>query len=467
LDQTGTPGLVDKTAESIAIVPGKGESVAFATATAINTAVTQGKLVGVTAESFGADLYLKGMASLTGLTVQTIAPVRDLAANILRPNRSDSTTRFSIFTGLGTDYGDAPITYPVELDNNGAGHKIVIGYHLGSFVDAEPNGLPSALADADLSDDGVVFTPMTAGQNATIVVTASAAGFLDGWLDANGDGDWNDAGEKINWNPVSNGTPIMTKALVAGANNLTFKVKATAVGVPTYMRFRYSSVGGLAPTGVASDGEVEDYVVTIAPNPWQNSGNTLDVNADTFVTPLDALTIINLLNFHPAIKGAPLPVPPVAPFVPPPYYDVNGDGFVTPLDALLVINYLNARSRGAGEGEAEGESDGDDGWAGAASLLDDRVGFGSLTDSILVTPDMVGNAGGTSLFQSRQRDQSAADGLADPVVPSLVVEPVGQAPITDLQADQLEDLLQTLVDEPEDLAGTEEAFDAFFTRLGA
>lgn len=155
-------------------------------------------------------------------------------------------TRFSIFTGLGTDYGDAPITYPVELANSGAGHKIVDGYHLGSFVDAEPNGLPSALADADLSDDGVAFTPMTSAQNATIVVTASAAGFLDAWLDANGDGDWNDAGEKINWNPVSSGAPVMTKALVAGANNLTFKVKATAVGVPTYMRFRYSSVGGLA-----------------------------------------------------------------------------------------------------------------------------------------------------------------------------------------------------------------------------
>ena len=32
--------------------------------------------------------------------------------------------------------------------------------------------------------------------------------------------------------------------------------------------------------------------------------------------------------------------------------DVSGDGWLTPLDALLVINYLNAHALAAGEGEA-------------------------------------------------------------------------------------------------------------------
>ena len=468
LDQAGRPGLVDTTAVAIVIVPGRGESVAQATATAINTAVTQGKLVGVTAEAFGADVYLNGMASITGLTVQTVGPIRDLAANVLRPNRPDSTTRFSIFTGLGTDYGDAPITYPVLIDDSGAGHKIVDGYSLGTLVDAESNGLPSALADADLSDDGVVLVPLTSGQNATIVVSATGAGFLDAWLDANGDGDWNDSGEKINWGTAA--SPVMTKALTAGANSLTFKVIATAVGVPTYMRFRFSSVGGLGATGIAADGEVEDYIVTIAPNPWQNSGKPLDVNADTHVTPLDALMIINLLNYNPSIKNTPLPVPPVAPFTPPPFYDVNGDGYVTAIDALQVINYLNALHSGGGEGEGEGESDGVYGLAdgdSAGSLLDGGAGIGSLSGSVLVTPDMVDDAGSALVLQSRQDSGSANDEAAAPVVPLLVADRVGQAAITDLQAEQLEDLLQSLVDEPEDLSGTEEAFDAFFSRLGA
>ena len=100
-------------------------------------------------------------------------------------------------TGLGTDYGDAASKYPVLIANNGAGHDIVEGFYLGAGVTADADGQPSALANADLSDDGVTLVPMTAGKDATITVSASAAGYLDVWLDANGDGDWNDVGEKV------------------------------------------------------------------------------------------------------------------------------------------------------------------------------------------------------------------------------------------------------------------------------
>ena len=117
---------------------------------------------------------------------------------------------------------------------------------------------------------------LTAGYQAQLTVfatgiTAGQPGYLDAWFDFNGDGDWNDAGEKI----------FNRKALVAGNNALTFNVPGTAVSGPTYMRFRLSSVGGLSPTGSAADGEVEDYVVTIAANPWQNPVNRYDVNGDT------------------------------------------------------------------------------------------------------------------------------------------------------------------------------------------
>ena len=43
------------------------------------------------------------------------------------------------------------------------------------------------------------------------------------------------------------------------------------------------------------------------------------------------------------------------PTPPPPYYDVSGDSFITPRDALLVINCLNRRASG---GEGEGAVDG-------------------------------------------------------------------------------------------------------------
>ena len=458
IDQTGKPGTVDATAIPIVIIPGVGEVVAQATAAAITTAVTQGKLVGITAEAFGSDLFLDGMASITGLTVTTLNSIHDLAGNDLRPNRPDGTTRFSILTGLGTDYGDAPTVYPVLREDNGAGHQIVAGYYLGNFVDAESDGQPSALADADLSDDGVLFAPMTAGKDTTMDVTASAAGFLDVWLDANGDGDWNDSGEKI----------FSSKAVIAGSNGLTFKVVATAIGVPTFMRFRFSSTGGLSPTGIAADGEVEDYVVTIAPNPWQNSGKPRDVNGDTFISPLDALLIINLLNFNPGISLTPLPVPPLPGFAPPPYYDVNGDGYVSPIDALMVINYLN------GEGEGEGEAQGY-GLAAAGSqspLVDSGldIGLGLLSGQVLVTPDTSTDA--HVVTSPAVRVATVVD------TPSLLPETgypdrrvsatelAGRLGLTDLQVDDLEDLLEDIAGETGDLASAEEAHAAIFAQFG-
>lgn len=66
---------------------------------------------------------------------------------------------------------------------------------------------------------------------------------------------------------------------------------------------------------------------------------------DGFITPGDALAVINYLN----AKGAG-PVPASSPFGPP-YCDTDGDGLVIPSDALKIINYLNTNP-----GQSEGES---------------------------------------------------------------------------------------------------------------
>jgi hypothetical protein len=89
--------------------------------------------------------------------------------------------------------------------------------------------------------------------------------------------------------------------------------------------------------------------------PWHNGIEPLNVNDDgyfkgnefvNFITPLDALVVINELNragSHKLLVDRPRPLAP-------PFFDANRDGFVTPLDALWVINYLNRR-RDGGEGE--------------------------------------------------------------------------------------------------------------------
>ena len=104
-----------------------------------------------------------------------------------------------------------------------------------------------------------------------------------------------------------------------------------------------------------STGRISEFVtvtLTLNQSSFQNPIADLrsDVSADGFVTALDALRILNLLN-NQANGRSFVPVSEIgAP--PPDFVDVNGDGRVSSLDALIVINDLNQR---AANGQPEGE----------------------------------------------------------------------------------------------------------------
>jgi hypothetical protein len=97
-----------------------------------------------------------------------------------------------------------------------------------------------------------------------------------------------------------------------------------------------------APLSATRDGSVT--VVSSLSFPWRNPNEPADVNNDKFVTPVDVLTMINEINnptvSNPVTKA--LPVPPVQPRVPPPYYDVSGDNILSAGDVVAVINHFNA-----------------------------------------------------------------------------------------------------------------------------
>ncbi|MDD4651151.1 MAG: SdrD B-like domain-containing protein [Methanothrix sp.] len=152
------------------------------------------------------------------------------------------------------DYGDAPDTFKTLRSSNGARH-FVTGPYLGTSVDSEPDGQPSASAGGDGSDeDGAVFSSVIiAGTTSTFTVTASAPGILQAWMDFNGDGDFEDAGEHI----------ASDQSLSAGETKLDFSVPTDAQVGDTYARLRFCSSSGLASYGLALDGEVEDYLVKI------------------------------------------------------------------------------------------------------------------------------------------------------------------------------------------------------------
>ena len=157
-----------------------------------------------------------------------------------------------------SDFGDAPDTYGITQASDGAQHTIVPDFYLGAGIDGESDGQPGPLADGDDAngiddEDGVRFVGLlVAGSDAQVIVTASQYGKLDAWIDFNGDGMW-DASEKM----------FDSVEVWGGENTLSFSVPADAVLGDTYARFRYSSAGGLSPTGPAPDGEVEDYAVTL------------------------------------------------------------------------------------------------------------------------------------------------------------------------------------------------------------
>ena len=174
-----------------------------------------------------------------------------------------------LYTGTsaqGIDWGDAPDPPFQTLGaNNGAHHMIVPGIYLGTFVDAENDGQVNiGMARGDDYNgqddaDGVVFNDwLLPGQPCNITVLASTTGILNAWLDFNVDGDWLDAGEQI----------FTDTQLLPGNNYLAFNVPAgIPPALPTYARFRFSTIGGLSFTGPAPDGEVEDYQVFLDIHP--------------------------------------------------------------------------------------------------------------------------------------------------------------------------------------------------------
>ncbi|MGB6043758.1 MAG: GEVED domain-containing protein, partial [Pirellulales bacterium] len=174
------------------------------------------------------------------------------------------------------DFGDAPDTYQTTLASDGARHIAGSGLDFGTPADRETDGQPSAGAvgddtDTDGDDEGGVTIPhLRQGHDATVTVDATAAGFVDGFIDYNADGDFADAGEKV----------VNSIAVTAGSNDLTFPVPASIPGATTYARFRISSAGGLGYDGFAADGEVEDHQVQIG---LSMTGGPLTPGINTFV----------------------------------------------------------------------------------------------------------------------------------------------------------------------------------------
>ena len=186
-----------------------------------------------------------------------VADASNVTSNVLRRAAFYSDTLPAI------DFGDAPSPYPTLLADDGARH-IPIGPRLGAERDIELDGFVSAAADGDDNDgilddeDGVGFGSI--GVNASVAAVNielqnAANALVDAWIDFNGNGIW-ESSEQI----------LSNVDVIGGLQTLNYPVPSSGVAAGnTFARVRVSSNGGLQPTGEASDGEVEDYRVTILP----------------------------------------------------------------------------------------------------------------------------------------------------------------------------------------------------------
>ena len=164
------------------------------------------------------------------------------------------------------DFGDAPGAATL-LEDDGARH-VAIGPRLGLLVDTEADGSVE-VSDESIGDDedGVVFGEVQLDNGAVVRVDVSNApngAVLDAWFDLNRD-------ETFSPNEQLFGF----RAVTEGSNLLEFELPFGATPGQSYARFRLSSFGDLAPTGLASDGEVEDHQFEIiSSRPFVN-GTTL------------------------------------------------------------------------------------------------------------------------------------------------------------------------------------------------
>ncbi|MFZ2362347.1 MAG: SdrD B-like domain-containing protein [Anaerolineae bacterium] len=165
-----------------------------------------------------------------------------------------------------------PVHYPTLLAQDGARH-VIHDIQLGPAITAETDGKPCPVCGLDL-DDGVTALnlPWTAGvgggavavQVSAIGSTSITTGYVNAWIDWNQNGQF-DAGEQI---LVDAPVPVGTTQV------LTFDIPGTQWQLADfyYARFRlYETPQNTclalpdnlqcnpAPTGLAVNGEVEDY----------------------------------------------------------------------------------------------------------------------------------------------------------------------------------------------------------------
>ena len=190
------------------------------------------------------------------------------------PNTDGDSSRNSNltvdFAFVGVDLGDLPDgstsnspDYATLLANNGPSHPLISGLRLGATEDIETDGQPTTTAVGDDTngddEDGIIVPTFVAGQSAvvtaTVINTTGVNATLYGLIDFNGNG-------------LFESSETVTQTVSSGAGNQQILLSFTVPAAADYQqqlgaRFRLSHDSNLSANGMASNGEVEDYLINV------------------------------------------------------------------------------------------------------------------------------------------------------------------------------------------------------------
>ena len=195
----------------------------------------------------------------------------------------------------GCDFGDAPDSYGTLLSNDAAYHVsnklLFLGDNPG---DSETDGQPSVTADLDdtigeADEDGIsslnLLTDLdrTYSIDTTLTNQTGNNARLIAWIDFDGSGTF-DADE------------VAIRDIPTGTVNSTVSLNWSSIPLDIqtgnhYLRLRLTTdpISNLEPTGLKSDGEVEDYPITIISAGARVSGRVfIDTNSNATIDPAES-----------------------------------------------------------------------------------------------------------------------------------------------------------------------------------
>ena len=212
----------------------------------------------------------------------------DTNDNGRRDSSTNQTVDFGVYPTVPMDYGDLPGSYNnTILGDNGPRHTSN-GLTLGPTWDADNDGQEDANAAGDDNngddEDGVIPNGNWSDGTGNFDVTISGDGCLNVWLDfTNGtlltaDGDFNDTYSVGGTFPEH---VVQNQVVGAATTSISFNLPlGVADSASLFMRVRltprdgdngcasaqaYAGGGGASPTGLATGGEVEDYLLQFNP----------------------------------------------------------------------------------------------------------------------------------------------------------------------------------------------------------